>query len=225
MEKLNVILEKDPFLKTEFCLKNAEFNDNYNQYHQAGYDSFITGRCFINMIRFLCAQKFTKFENILDNNVTDQFKNKFAVYGNYFIKYLNLKGNDNPIKRKHVFHLKFPKAFQRNDIISVFSKYGGLAKIIWMDEETAFIILKNEDQASEVVKDLIVNRTKIFKVQCYSDYVKKINYQNSDSNLTKTSETDQTNVTENNKKIKLDSTNNGMDLNEKLFEDDNTWMN
>lgn len=233
---MNIILEKEPFLKTEFCLKNAEINDNYNQYHQAGYDSFITGRCFINMIRYLCAQKFHTYANLLDNDITDQFKNKFAVYGNYFIKYLNLLGNEIQIKRNHVFHLKFPKTFQRNDINSKFVKYGGLAKISWIDDESAFVILKNEDQASAVVKELVLNQSNTFIVQCYSDYIKKISIKNgnNDNHHPKTVSIklddimiEENTLENNNKKIKLDSIkiNNGMDSTEKLFDDNMPWNN
>ncbi|KAH9516996.1 hypothetical protein DERF_007698 [Dermatophagoides farinae] len=180
LKKVFETVQSEPFLETGFLLKNSpsEYsNDNFNRYHEAGYDSFITGCCFVQMIRYLCVQDNLSLEDFFNNNkILDKFRNQIFIYGNYDIKFLNLQGNDEPLNRNHIFHMNFTKTFTRHDLNLIFAEFGGLNRIVFLDEESAFCILRDEGKTAEVIEALIVNPKGYkfgFKIQHYSEFMKQ----------------------------------------------------
>ncbi|OTF71222.1 hypothetical protein BLA29_002653, partial [Euroglyphus maynei] len=175
LKKVFDTVKNEPFFGTKFSLKNCD-NSNNDRYHEAGYDSFITGCCFVQMIRYLCAQpnNSSSEEDFLDNKIVHEFRNKIAIFGNYDIKFLNLQGDDEPLNRNHIFHLNFPKAFTRNDLNLIFAEFGGLNRIVFLDEESAFCIMKDESKLAEAIEALIVNPKGYryaFQIKHYSEFM------------------------------------------------------
>ncbi|XP_027202998.2 poly(A)-specific ribonuclease PARN-like [Dermatophagoides pteronyssinus] len=177
LKKVFETVKNEPFLGTKFSLKNSSNFDDDNRYHEAGYDSFITGCCFVQMIRYLCEQEnLLEDENLLNNKISNEFRNKISIFGNYDIKFLNLQGNDEPLNRNHIFHLNFSKSFTRNDLNGIFSEFGGLYRIVFLDDESAFCIMKDENKIGDAIEALIINPKGYryaFKIQHYSEFMKQ----------------------------------------------------
>lgn len=151
-----------PFLQTSINLKNGQFDEN--RFHEAGYDSYITGSCFINLIRYLYAQEFTQITDMFSNNILAKYRNKIGIAKNYDIKYMNLESNDILPARNHIFHLSFPKDWKTSNIHALFVDHGGLYNVTYIDDTSAFCILKEQSNAAQVIEKLIYKNNTSIKV-------------------------------------------------------------
>ena len=152
-----------PFLQTVVNSKNFEIDSK--KFHDAGYDSFITGCCFVNIIRYLYAQEFKEVCDIFSNEILAKFRNKIYMLKNYDIKFMNLEADDIIPDRKHVFYITFPKEWKTNNIYSLFANFGGLYNVNYINDTSAFCILKEPFNSGKVVEKLIrKNRSTSYKV-------------------------------------------------------------
>lgn len=175
LNKLHEVVLKEPFLTTKINLKQEFSGTNY---HQAGYDSYLTGVCFINLIRYIYAREFTEIPDMFSNDILTQYRNKISVYRVYDIKFFNLESNDILSSRSNVFHMSFPKHWKRNDFNLIFEEFGGLTNVVFLDDENAFCILKEADNAGKVVESLIVNRKPSFPFKVTKTCLKMLNCSN-----------------------------------------------
>lgn len=146
------------------------YSTDFEKLHEAGYDAYITGLCFISFIHYLEKLKPSKGEEILDSLLIKPFLNKVFMMQSADIPYLNLAGDDIKPSRIHVFHTTFPKEYKIQDLIQLFSAYGPVF-VSWINDESAFVSLKNTNQATNaeaLTKKHCRGRVTVLK---YEDYI------------------------------------------------------
>ncbi|CAH2241330.1 jg20498 [Pararge aegeria aegeria] len=123
--------------------------------HEAGYDAYITGLCFLAMHAHLARMRGEHCHRVsfMNSLLLKPFINKLflAKTANQDSPYMNLAGADPTPSRDHVFHLKFPKEWQRNDINQLFSSYGQIT-VQFLDETSALVGLTRRDLAKTVAR-------------------------------------------------------------------------
>lgn len=155
-----------PFVQSEIVLKNVDNQeDGKENYHQAGYDSYITGCCFINLVQYLNAQAFPKVESFFSDQVIGKHRNKVAIGRSYDIKFIDLERPDVVSPRKHFFHVTYPNTWSRHDICQMFEKYGGLTYVKFIDDVSSIVVLNASENYPDVISDLIdSNESNVIKV-------------------------------------------------------------
>ncbi|KAK2169445.1 hypothetical protein LSH36_10g14010 [Paralvinella palmiformis] len=162
------ILEEPPFSIPE--IEQSEQFPSYStkdeRQHEAGYDAYMTGLCFLAMAQYLEPN----LANILTASKVEQFMNKLFLMRIVDIPYINLKGDDVKPDRDHIFHVRFPKDWKTSDISQLFSQFGSVY-VAWLDESSVYVALNRRDQAEMVMKAL--PNTEHYQISRYSDYVKR----------------------------------------------------
>ncbi|CAG9865268.1 unnamed protein product [Phyllotreta striolata] len=115
--------------------------------HEAGYDAFITGLCFLGMWKHL---------GLLDNksdtktfqsmNLLEPYLNRIYLSGLTDNQCILLSGEDSQPSRDHVFHLTFPKEWKLSNIQQLFSPFGNVF-VSWLDDSSAYVGLYKTEQA------------------------------------------------------------------------------
>ncbi|KAB0346796.1 hypothetical protein FD754_011653, partial [Muntiacus muntjak] len=119
LAELEKRLKETPFNppKVESAEGFPSYDTASEQLHEAGYDAYITGLCFISMANYLVHYPFSfSFGRLFLMRVMD-------------IPYLNLEGPDLQPKRDHVLHVTFPKEWKTSDLYQLFSAFGPFASI------------------------------------------------------------------------------------------------
>nr|XP_040134210.1 poly(A)-specific ribonuclease PARN isoform X3 [Ictidomys tridecemlineatus] len=141
------------------------------QLHEAGYDAYITGLCFISMANYLGSfLSPPKIHVSARSKLIEPFFNKLFLMRVMDIPYLNLEGPDLQPKRDHVLHVTFPKEWKTSDLYQLFSAFGSI-QISWIDDTSAFVSLSQPEQVP-----IAVNTSKYaesYRIQTYADYVGK----------------------------------------------------
>ncbi|CAH0579030.1 unnamed protein product [Chrysodeixis includens] len=124
--------------------------------HEAGYDAYITGLCFLAMLSHLSPARAARCDVTLP--ALQPYMNKLflAKTARQDSPYINLVGDDPSPSRDHVFHMVFPKEWQRSDINHLFSPFGQIT-VQFLDESSAFVALERRDQAASVARALANN--------------------------------------------------------------------
>ena len=123
------------------------------KYHDAGYDAFATGLCFLAMLdRFASLIKPGSVHHnsksfILSSSddclsLVKPFLNKLNMMRSVDIPYLNLSGEDVIPSRDHVFFITFPSEWKTGDLLNLFSPSFGPVQISWINDTSAFISLR-----------------------------------------------------------------------------------
>ncbi|KAL6446904.1 hypothetical protein ACFW04_001363 [Cataglyphis niger] len=169
---LNVLL--DIVSKSPFSISDVEPVEGYSyststeKSHEAGYDAYITGLCFIALSNYLGKlQKSEKAIVLANSPLLNPFLNKLPIARLKDFPYVNLVGKDPNPSRDHVFHITFPKEWKHTDISQLFSPFGG-GYVSWLSDTSAYIGLYRRDQAGVVMQALA--RQTICKVQKYSSH-------------------------------------------------------
>ncbi|XP_047388705.1 poly(A)-specific ribonuclease PARN isoform X4 [Sciurus carolinensis] len=141
------------------------------QLHEAGYDAYITGLCFISMANYLGSfLSPPKIHVSARSKLIEPFFNKLFLMRVMDIPYLNLEGPDLQPKRDHVLHVTFPKEWKTSDLYQLFSAFGSI-QISWIDDTSAFVSLSQPEQVP-----IAVNTSKYaesYRIQTYAEYVGK----------------------------------------------------
>jgi len=142
-----------------------------SSFHEAGFDAYITGLCFIamsNRLGLLCTGDKSKAGRVLPNSpLVQPFLNKLYLMKIADIPYINLAGEDLKPERSHVFHLTFPPEWRTPDIVHLFSSLGHVF-VSWLDDTSAFVSLKEKEMAVQVLD--VVKSTTTFRIQSYQTY-------------------------------------------------------
>ncbi|CAF4900755.1 unnamed protein product [Pieris macdunnoughi] len=128
--------------------------------HEAGYDAYVTGLCFLSMHAHLARMRGEESRRVTaDSALLRPFINKVFLAKTAYqdSPYINLAGVDPSPSREHVFHLTFPKDWQRNDINQLFSAYGQIL-VQFLDETSALVALTRRDLAKTVVRAFANNK-------------------------------------------------------------------
>jgi len=142
-------------------------------YHEAGFDAYITGLCFISMsnrLGLLCGTgDKTKAGRVLpDSHLVTPFLNKLYLMKIADIPYMNLAGEDLKPDRGHVFHITFPSEWRTSDIVHLFSPLGHVF-VSWLDDTSAFVSLKEKEMAGQALEVLKAGNSN-YKIQSYQSY-------------------------------------------------------
>lgn len=159
--------------------------------HEAGYDAYITGLCFISLWDYIgkkIGYKGSVFENI---NVLGPYYNKIyqmhlrdvpyicldAPDGKLHAYLLSLKGNNYLMctmicssvrpSREHVFYISFSKTWKVADIVQLFSPFG-FVFVSWIDATSAYVALNNRENYPAVLKSLA--KSTAYKIMTYSQH-------------------------------------------------------
>ncbi|XP_018342732.1 PREDICTED: poly(A)-specific ribonuclease PARN-like isoform X1 [Trachymyrmex septentrionalis] len=169
---LNLLI--DIVSKPPFCIPDIEnvegcsYSMSREKYHEAGYDAYITGLCFIALSNYLGKLQHTENAMVLANSpLLYPFLNKIPVPRLKDFPYINLVGKDPNPSREHVFHLTFPKEWKHTDIIQLFIPFGG-GYISWLSDTSAYVGLYRRDQAGVAMTSL--SKETAYKIQTYTEY-------------------------------------------------------
>uniref|UniRef100_A0A3Q2PG35 Poly(A)-specific ribonuclease PARN n=1 Tax=Fundulus heteroclitus TaxID=8078 RepID=A0A3Q2PG35_FUNHE len=139
------------------------------QLHEAGYDAYITGLCFISMANHLGSFLTPPKAYISPRSkLVEPFFNKLFLMRIIDIPYLNITGPDLQPKRDHVLYVTFPKEWKTSDLYQLFSAFGNI-QVSWIDDTSAFVSLSQTDQVQ-----IAMNTSRYaesYKIQTYADYV------------------------------------------------------
>lgn len=170
LETLVEFMQKPPYPQTKFVMKNVDEADNAEKkYHQAGYDSYITGVCFAQMVRqiFARSNQITHMGDQFKDDLLEFYRNKLYVVGIHDIAYFNLEVEVEQLpNRDHIFYLTYPPTWTKADQYALFSAFGGLLTIKVLNDTSSLCALKEPNSAVLVHHELIdgANVTAGFKV-------------------------------------------------------------
>ncbi|XP_039089533.1 poly(A)-specific ribonuclease PARN isoform X2 [Hyaena hyaena] len=173
LAELEKRLKETPFNppKVESAEGFPSYDTAAEQLHEAGYDAYITGLCFIAMANYLGSfLSPPKIHVSARSKLIEPFFNKLFLMRVMDIPYLNLEGPDLQPKRDHVLHVTFPKEWKTSDLYQLFSAFGNI-QISWIDDTSAFVSLSQPEQVQ-----IAVNTSKYaesYRIQTYADYVGK----------------------------------------------------
>ncbi|KAI4456572.1 poly a -specific ribonuclease/target of egr1 member 1 [Holotrichia oblita] len=163
--------------KSPFSMPKIEVEDDSCGYslsdrkeHEAGYDAYITGVCFLSMWQYLGQKNMDKgviFENfhllkpymnkqvplINASYISNLCFRKLTMQFIILLYYKRVKViNTNP-SRDHVFYLTFPKEWKSSDISLLFSPFGSV-HISWINESSAYVGLMKKQEAAVALSTL-----------------------------------------------------------------------
>ncbi|XP_072240816.1 poly(A)-specific ribonuclease PARN [Leuresthes tenuis] len=140
------------------------------QLHEAGYDAYITGLCFISMANHLGSFLTPPKAYIsVRSKLIEPFFNKLFLMRIIDIPYLNITGPDLQPKRDHVLYVTFPKEWKTSDLYQLFSAFGNI-QVSWIDNTSAFVSLSQTDQVQ-----IAMNTSRYaesYRIQTYAEYIK-----------------------------------------------------
>lgn len=133
-----------------------------SQFHQAGYDSFVTGVCF-RAIK--CMVESDGKKSIYNDS---RFKNKFYNAWSYDIPYLSTEEKQNiRTDRSNLFHFEFDcDAFEFERKLTVFDGY----KLDYLDDETCLVAILDPEMKS---KFKLIESDKELRIKQYDEYKKQ----------------------------------------------------
>ncbi len=156
---------------------NCGYAAGSDKYHEAGYDAFVTGLCFIAMSNHLAS---LSQEAGTKHAVTGKprLKPSHHLLGPFFSKinlmrladvpYMDLAGEDISPDRGHVFHVTFPREWKTSDLATVFAGSVGGVQVTWIDDTSAFVALHNRELAPQVMQEL--NCSSVYTIMPYTRF-------------------------------------------------------
>ncbi|NXI76200.1 PARN ribonuclease, partial [Rhipidura dahli] len=173
LAELEKRLKEVPFSppKVESAEGFPSYDTASEQLHEAGYDAYITGLCFISMANFLGSFLSPPKNHVsARSKLIEPFFNKLFLMRVMDIPYLNLEGPDLQPKRDNVLHVTFPKEWKTSDLYQLFSAFGNI-QVSWIDDTSAFVSLSQPEQVQ-----IAVNTSRYaesYRIQTYAEYVEK----------------------------------------------------
>ncbi|VEN43084.1 unnamed protein product [Callosobruchus maculatus] len=155
---------KIPTIETEDGVQGYSLIDMKE--HQAGFDAYLTGVCFLAMWKYLGSSKKLDDKRTFSNfNLLEPYMNRIFLMTLLDNQFINLGGKDLNPPRDHVFHLSFPKEWKTNDISQLFSPFGNV-HVSWIDETSAYVTLYKRDQAATALNAL--SNGESYKIMTYA---------------------------------------------------------
>ncbi|XP_063055858.1 poly(A)-specific ribonuclease PARN [Engraulis encrasicolus] len=172
LAELEKQLKEGPFKppKVECSEGFQSYDTGTEQLHEAGYDAYITGLCFISMANYLGSFLTPPKPHIsAKSKLIEPFYNKLFLMRIIDIPYLNLNGPDLQPSRDHVLYVTFPKEWKTSDLYQLFSAFGNIV-VSWIDDTSAFVSLSQTDQVQ-----IAMNTSEFaesYRIQTYAEYVR-----------------------------------------------------
>ncbi|KAG5854566.1 poly(A)-specific ribonuclease PARN isoform X1 [Anguilla anguilla] len=171
LAELEKQLKETPFKapKVESAEGFPSYDTATEQLHEAGYDAYITGLCFISMANYLGSFLTPPKGHIsARSKLIEPFFNKLFLMRIIDIPYLNISGPDLQPKRDHVLYVTFPKEWKTSDLYQLFSAFGNI-QVSWIDDTSAFVSLSQTDQVQ-----IAMNTSRYaesYRIQTYAEYL------------------------------------------------------
>uniref|UniRef100_A0A673J6J5 Poly(A)-specific ribonuclease PARN n=1 Tax=Sinocyclocheilus rhinocerous TaxID=307959 RepID=A0A673J6J5_9TELE len=171
LAELHKQLREKPFRSpTTECPEGLQsYDTSTEQLHEAGYDAFITGLCFISMANYLGSFLTPPKSHIsARSKLLEPFYNKLFLMRVIDIPYLNMSGPDLQPKRDHVLYVTFPKEWKTSDLYQLFSAFGNI-QVSWIDDTSAFVCLSQTEQVQ-----IAMNTSRYaesYRIQTYAEYL------------------------------------------------------
>lgn len=159
----------------------GEFLDENQIAHQAGYDAFMSGYCFLALsMGYIKDTKKVKYEGGIsqpivvekNNQIIEEFANKIPMAFSYDFKYYNLGGDDEEPDRDHIFYMEFPASWTLEDIFKVFYPLGGVTASR-LNKTSALCALRDPKQTnsvSEMIRKL-KSSPQSYSIYSYESYL------------------------------------------------------
>lgn len=171
LAELEKQVKESPFKSPQ--VETAEGFHSYDtaqeQLHEAGYDAYITGLCFVSMANYLGSFLTPPKAYIsAHSKLVEPFFNKLFLMRIIDIPYLNITGPDLQPKRDHVLYVTFPKEWKTSDLYQLFSAFGNI-QVSWIDDMSAFVSLSQTDQVQ-----IAMNTSRYaesYRIQTYAEYI------------------------------------------------------
>ncbi|XP_022120788.2 poly(A)-specific ribonuclease PARN [Pieris rapae] len=161
LQHLLVTLSQPPFSMPDIdSIDGRGYCQSPDKQHEAGYDAYVTGLCFLSMHAHLARMRGEESGRVTADSVQLRpFLNKvfLAKTAHQDSPYMNLAGDDPSPSREHIFHLTFPRDWQRNEINQLFSAYGQII-VQFLDDKSALVALTRRDLAKTVVRAFANNK-------------------------------------------------------------------
>ncbi|XP_055943527.1 poly(A)-specific ribonuclease PARN-like isoform X1 [Argiope bruennichi] len=146
-------------------------------FHEAGYDAFMSGLCYIAMTKKLGAMVTPSVEYVEPSSkILSPYVNRFFILRHFDINGLNLCGPDPEPNRDNVFHVSFPEEWKTIDLVELFLPYGNVY-VHWLDDVSALVALKNPGNTVNAKTALLNKSSRVYRVRTYAEYQKWANQQ------------------------------------------------
>ena len=125
----------------------GSYNNQQEKYHDAGYDSYVTGVCLARFVKYVGATA----KNGNSPNWNSEFllkcENKvFMMMSDY--SFMNLAGEDEEPDRSNVFVIRdFPEKWKLSDITNRLKDLGSI-KVKWIDSVSCLIIVAEKEKVA-----------------------------------------------------------------------------
>ncbi|KAI5623602.1 poly(A)-specific ribonuclease PARN isoform 2, partial [Silurus asotus] len=171
LAELEKQLKEQPFRAPR--VESSEGFQSYDtaseQLHEAGYDAYITGLCFISMANYLGSFLTPPRAHIsARSKLIEPFYNKLFLMRVADIPYLNISGPDLQPKRDNVLYVTFPKEWKTSDLYQLFSAFGNI-QVSWVDDTSAFVSLSQLEQVQIAVNTS--QYAESYRIQTYAEYM------------------------------------------------------
>ncbi|XP_054155569.1 poly(A)-specific ribonuclease PARN-like [Oppia nitens] len=170
-------LKTSPFEMTSSLvhLKNGVYSEG-KTLHEAGYDSYITGLCFVGLVGYLGSLVDPKIERF-DQILLQDYQNKLNMIYSHDYHFYNMGAEELVPDRSHVFYVTFPKEWRTNELFHLFSAFGGVS-IGWTSDTSALCALKDPKNVDKIKKSLLkTSANSVYKVITYDEFVRKTSKQ------------------------------------------------
>uniref|UniRef100_A0AAR2JTI0 Poly(A)-specific ribonuclease PARN n=1 Tax=Pygocentrus nattereri TaxID=42514 RepID=A0AAR2JTI0_PYGNA len=171
LAELEKQLKEKPFKAPKVgCSEGFQCYDTAaEQLHEAGYDAYITGLCFVSMANYLGSFLTPPRAHIsARSKLIEPFYNKLFLMRVVDIPYLNISGPDLQPKRDHVLYVTFPKEWKTSDLYQLFSAFGNI-QVSWIDDTSAFVSLSQLEQVQIAMNTS--QYAESYRIQTYADYM------------------------------------------------------
>lgn len=167
-----------------------EFHDDNQSAHQAGYDAYMSGYCFIQLCQsFLSENRKCKSKKgdpdqepaslAQDYRILNEFSNKIHLAYSYDFKHFNLSGDEEKPDRSHLFYMEFPATWALEDIFQVFQSLGGVT-VGRMSKTSAICALREPKKLDSTMKKLesLKKTETTYRIYPYDTYLERFKYSN-----------------------------------------------
>ncbi|KFM74655.1 Poly(A)-specific ribonuclease PARN, partial [Stegodyphus mimosarum] len=160
-----------------FDMPKVEAEDGFKGYnidskklHEAGFDAFITGLCYIGLSTKLGMMQNPNVNYIdTSSKLLSPYCNRIFIMRHYDIMSINLSGPDPEPNRDNVFYVSFPEEWKTVDLVELFLPYGNIY-VNWLDDVSALVALRSEEHTISAKSALLNRSSRVYRVRTFSDY-------------------------------------------------------
>uniref|UniRef100_A0A146M4P1 Poly(A)-specific ribonuclease PARN n=1 Tax=Lygus hesperus TaxID=30085 RepID=A0A146M4P1_LYGHE len=154
-------VSKPPFQLPEITAPEGRgVRQESENYHDSGYDAYVTGICFLSSLRYLESngEKVHSVNSPLLNKILNRL-HLMRIPDTC----INLGGKDPEPPRDHVFHVTFPKTWTSEHLNQFFSPFG-LVHVSWISDTKAWVSLHDRSQSDRAKQILRTKSPKLADV-------------------------------------------------------------